>query len=124
MNRAINDDVSIKGSTLIVGIKIPTIDGLYSFQQLLDGACVKSIQYYIINTLTKYSVDVQSLYQPYSDDPDNNKQYKDLYAFTVDTTNLKPGVLMVEITMEIPEHNNIPKRTEIARCSTGVAIIE
>jgi hypothetical protein len=42
----------------------------------------------------------------------------------VDTTNLKPGVLMVEITIEIPEHNNIPKRTEIARCSTGVAIIE
>jgi hypothetical protein len=31
MDKAINDDVSIKGSTLIVGIKIPKIDGLYSF---------------------------------------------------------------------------------------------
>jgi hypothetical protein len=48
-----------------------------------------------------------------------------MYAFTVDTSNFKtPGVLMVEIVAEIPAHDNLPERTEIARCSSGIAIME
>lgn len=113
MAKAINDDICIKGSTLVIGVKFPPVDDTYSFTQLLNSGSI-TVKYYIINTPSKYQA---TLYKV--DGMDDNT-----YAFTVDTTNLVPGVLMVECTATIPAHNSLPRRTEIARCSTGIAIVK
>lgn len=118
MAKAINDDISYKGSTLIIGVKFPPVDDIYTFASLLGSNNIK-VSYYIINTSTKY--EVETLYHVLDeDDPD----YNNMYAFTVETENLVPGVLMVECVAVIPAHGALPQRTEIARCSTGIAIIE
>ena len=49
MARAINDDVTIKGSTLVIGVKFPPVDDKYSFNTLLNAGNIK-VEYYIINT--------------------------------------------------------------------------
>lgn len=118
MAKAINDDICIIGSTLVIGVKFPKIDGIYSFSELLQSNSIE-VQYYIINTNKKYKV--TELYHVLEE---GDKDYDNMYAFTIDTTNLTPGVLMVEATAIIPAHNALPKRTEIARCSTGIAIIK
>lgn len=117
MAKAINDDICIKGSTLVIGVKFPKVDGIYSFTQLIADDAIE-VKYYIINTKNKYTVD--TLYHVLEED---DKDYDNMYAFTVDTTNLVPGVLMVEATATIKAHNHLPQRIEIARCSTGIAII-
>lgn len=115
MAKAINDDICIKGSTLIIGVKFPKVDDKYDFTYLLNNGLI-SIKYYIINTNTKYPATLYSI----ADITDDNSR-----AFTIsDTSSLHEGVLMVETTAQIPAHDGIPSRTEIARCSTGIAIIE
>lgn len=114
MAKAINNDVCIKGSTLIIGVKFPKVDGLYSFADLLGSGNI-TVYYYIINTDRK--IKAIDLFKVYEDDDD-------LYAFTIDTSDLLSGVLMVETIATIPAHDSLPKRTEIARCSTGIAIIK
>ena len=118
MVKAINDDICIQGSTLIIGVKFPKVDGLYSFSDLLASGSI-TVKYYIINTNRKYPV--TELYHILQED---DKDYNNMYAFTIDTTNLTPGVLMVETEATIPAHNSLPQRKEIARCSTGIAIIK
>lgn len=118
MAKAINDDISYKGSTLIIGVKFPPVDDTYTFANLLGANNIK-VYYYIINTGTKY--EVTSLYHVLDE---NDPDYDNMYAFTVETKDLVPGVLMVECIATIPAHGALPKRTEIARCSTGIAIIE
>lgn len=118
MAKAINDDICIIGSTLVIGVKFPKIDGIYSFSQLLESDSIE-VYYYIINTNKKYKV--TELYHVLEE---GDKDYDNMYAFTVDTSDLVPGVLMVEATATIPAHNSLPKRIEIARCSTGIAIIK
>lgn len=117
MAKAINDDICIKGSTLVIGVKFPKVDGIYSFTDLLNDGAIE-VKYYIINTKNKYTV--TNLYHVLEE---GDKDYDNMYAFTVETANLVPGVLMVEATATIKAHNNLPKRIEIARCSTGIAII-
>lgn len=118
MAKAINDDISYKGSTLIIGVKFPPVDDIYTFADLL-GANNIEVSYYIINTSRKYKV--SNLYHVLDK---NDPNYNNMYAFTVETKDLVPGVLMVECVATIPAHGALPKRTEIARCSTGIAIIE
>lgn len=118
MARAINDDITIKGSTLVIGVKFPPVDDKYSFNTLLNAGNIK-VEYYIINTDKKYKV--ENLYRVLSTD---DKDYNNMYAFTVDTTNLTYGVLMVQCTATIPAHDSLPERIEIARCSTGIAVVE
>lgn len=117
MSKAINDDVCIKGSTLVIGITFPKVDDTYSLQTLLNADNL-TVKYYIINTDTKVDV-TDSLYTVEGMDTENAR------AFTIsDTTSLHEGVLMVEITAQVPAHGGLPARTEIARCSTGIAIIK
>jgi hypothetical protein len=118
MARPINDDIAYKGSTLVLGVKFPPVDDTYSFTNLLNAGNIE-VYYYIINTKNKYKVD--TLYKAWEED---NPDYANMYAFTVETENLVPGVLMVEVVAQIPAHNNLPERTEIARCSSGIAIME
>ena len=119
MARAINDDISYKGSTIIVGVKFPKVDNLYSFATLLNAGNIK-VEYYVINTNTYYDV-TNSLYRIL---PSADSDYDNEYAFTVNTSTLHTGVLMVKCTATIPAHGTLPQRTEIAKCSTGIAIIE
>jgi hypothetical protein len=118
MAKAINDDITIKGSTLVIGVKFPPVDDTYSFATLLNAGNIK-VYYYIVNTTQKY--EVANLYRILEEDDPN---YDNVFAFTVETENLIPGVLMVECVANIPEHKPLPKRKEIARCSTGIAVIE
>lgn len=118
MARAINDDIAIKGSTLVIGVKFPPVDDKYSFNDLLNAGNIR-VEYYIINTNKKYKVN--NLYRVL---PTNDKDYNNMYAFTVDTADLTYGVLMVQCTATIPAHDSLPERVEIARCSTGIAVVE
>jgi hypothetical protein len=118
MARAINDDVAIKGSDIVIGIYFPPIDDKWKFSDLLAQDNIKEISYYIINSSKKVSVSTADLYVIDGLTDDNSR------AFTVKTDDLIPGVLMVEIKVTVPAYNGIPKRTEIARCSTGIAIVE
>ena len=115
MAKAINDDICIQGSTLVVGVKFPAVDDIYTFKYLLENNAI-IVKYYIINTLNKIDV-TDALY--IVDGMDDNTR-----AFTVDTSKLQEGVLMVEVTATIPAHNGLPQRVEIARDSTGIAIIK
>jgi hypothetical protein len=118
MAKAINDDISIKGSTLVIGVKFPPVDDIYTFTSLLNADNIK-VYYYIINCKEKH--EVTELYKVL-DEEDSN--YDNMYAFTVDTNDLIPGVLMVEVKATIPAHDKLPQRIEIARCSSGIAIVE
>lgn len=119
MAKAINDDICIQGSTLVIGVKFKPIDGTYTFTQLLNAGNI-TVKYYIINTETKYTV--SSLYNVL---PSDDADYNNMRAFTIsNTAALTPGVLMVECIANIPAHGNLPARTEISRCSTGIAIIK
>lgn len=118
MAKAINDDVTIKGSTLIIGVKFPPVDDTYSFADLLNAGNIR-VYYYIVNTSQKY--EASSLYKILNSDDPN---YNNVFALTIETKNLMPGVLMVECKATIPAHGSLPQRTEIARCSTGIAVIE
>ena len=87
MAKAINDDICIQGSTLIIGIKFPPIDDIYSLTTLLNAGNL-TVKYYIINTEQKYTV--STLYTIDNVTDDNSR------AFTVSNTdNLTPGELMV-----------------------------
>lgn len=116
MAKAINDDICIQGSTLIIGIKFPPIDDTYSLTTLLNAGNL-TVKYYIINIEQKYTV--STLYTIDNVTDDNSR------AFTVsNTANLTPGVPMVETIAQVLAHNGLPARTEIARCSTSIAIIK
>ena len=118
MKKAINDGVTFVGSTLVIGVKFPKVDDIYSFTDLLNANRITG-KYYIINTSKKYNINSFSRALDSED-----KDYDNMYAFTVETGNLTPGVLMVELTANIPAHGNLPARTEVAVCSTGIAIIK
>ena len=119
MAKAISDDIAYKGSGIIIAVKFPKVDDIYSFADLLAAGYI-TVKHYIINTSVKTDI-TNSLYRLYDS---TNNDYDNIYAFYVDTTNLKTGVLMVEVTAKIPAHGNLVARTEIARCSTGIAILE
>jgi hypothetical protein len=95
MVRPINDDIAYKGSTLVLGIKFPPVDGKYTFTELVGDKAVKVV-YYIINARTKTEHEVTNdLYKAW--DETETPEYANMFAFTVDTSDLVPGVLMVEI---------------------------
>lgn len=119
MSKPINNDIAYKGSTLILAIKFPEVDGT-SFYEFVSENSIK-VRYFIVNTNKKVDVPLSSLFHPLDED---DEDYYNVFAFAVDTSELIPGVLMVEIKLKVPANGNIPERIEIARCSTGIAIVE
>lgn len=118
MRKSINNGIAYIGSTLVIGVKLPKVDDLYSFSDLLADDRITG-KYFIINTGKKYSID--SFFRALGKD---DADYDNLYQFTVDTTDLSQGVLMVELTVRVPPHGTLPGRVEVAVCSTGIAIIK
>ena len=55
MKKAINDGVTFVGSTLVIGVKFPKVDDIYSFTDLLSANRITG-KYYIINTNKKYNI--------------------------------------------------------------------
>lgn len=118
MKKSINDEITFQGSTLVIGVKFPKVDDTYSFTELLEADRITA-KYFIINTGVKYPI--SSFYRVLASD---DEDYDNMYAFTMSTENLTPGVVMVELTAQIPAHGSLPARTEVAVCSTGIAVIK
>lgn len=112
---AVSKDVAIIGSKILVGVEFAPVDNLYSLKYLYKNNRL-SVQYYIADS-SKYTDVSTKLFDP--DDNDDN-----LMGFMVDTSDLKEGVLMVQVTASIPTHDGLPERTEIARCSSRITIIK